>query len=215
MFISLTNQPQICNHTSGRSRHAAALARNLAVSIVLALIPLASACSGGNSGSTSNPPNFSITANPTSLQIPAGGSGYAVVSVVRRDGFTGPVTLSVPGLPTGVGASGTIVGGETTGYLTVAVDEHVVPQSWSVLALDGSANSLTSTTPISLSISAPLPTSSLSVDLVAASGGRQTAGNVVNTAVFMEPVTHTTERNLSQSVDNQAGFLPDAVPSNP
>ena len=92
------------------------LARGLCAAGMLLLIPAMNGCSS----STGGRPAYTLSASPGSLQVPAGGSGYAVVSVVRTYGFAGAVTLSIPELPAGVVASGEIPATETTGYLTIA-----------------------------------------------------------------------------------------------
>jgi hypothetical protein len=50
-------------------------------------------------------PDFSLSASPTSRSVNAGSGTTYTVSITRSGGFTGPVTLSIAGLPTG--ASGT------------------------------------------------------------------------------------------------------------
>jgi hypothetical protein len=50
-------------------------------------------------------PDFSLPASPTSRSVNAGSGTPYTVSITRSGGFTGPVTLSIAGLPTG--ASGT------------------------------------------------------------------------------------------------------------
>jgi hypothetical protein len=173
---------------------------------------LLTGCGNWDGASTPKPPSFTLAASPGSLQIPAGGSGYAVVSVVRRDGFTGPVALSVPGLPAGVVASGEILGSASTGYLTVAVDGGVSPQTWASLALDGQGATASAATPLALTVAPPLPATTLSPNLVNAPGGQQSGGQVQNTSIFQEPVTHDMGANPSGSTDNWPGFYPDADP---
>ncbi len=167
------------------------------------------------SGTPPPSPAFTIAATPGSLQIPAGGSGYAVVAVTRGNGFSGAVTLSIPGLPEGVVASGSIPDSATTGYLMVAVDADVSPQTWNNLVLDGRAGALTNATGFQLTVAAPLPAMSFPVDLVNAGGGLQTGGTWSNTALIMEPLAHVLETNVSGTLDNQTGFLLDPNPSQP
>jgi subtilase family serine protease len=49
-------------------------------------------------------PNFTLSASPSSLGIPQGGSGIAGITVAPQNGFSSKVTLSVSGLPSGVTA---------------------------------------------------------------------------------------------------------------
>lgn len=48
------------------------------------------------------PPDFSLTANPTSLTIKAGETGHATFTLTPVGGFTGTVTFSCDNLPAGV-----------------------------------------------------------------------------------------------------------------
>jgi hypothetical protein len=69
----------------------------------------------GTSGSTtrtasvsllvSPPPDFGITATPSSLTVVAGTAGTATVGVSSLNGFAGDVTLSLTGLPPSVGGA--------------------------------------------------------------------------------------------------------------
>ncbi len=54
---------------------------------------------------TVNPgPNFTLSASPSGLGIPQGGSGITAITLAPQNGFTGSVTLSLSGLPSGVTA---------------------------------------------------------------------------------------------------------------
>jgi len=205
------------DHNPSRWHTAPVCARRLCAAGILLLAAGATGCVSWNGGSTPKPPSFSVTASPSTLDIPAGGSGYSVVSITRRDGFTGAVTFAVTGLPAGVVASGSIPADASTGYLTVAVDPDVAPQSWSALAVDGKAGSLDFGTSFSLTVVAPLPESTLPTSLVSAPGGYQSGGNgtLTNFGVLMEPVAHVLASNVSGNLDNEAGFLPDADPALP
>jgi hypothetical protein len=50
-------------------------------------------------------PNFSLSANPSSLTIAQGAGGMSTINVASSGGFSGAVTYSVSGLPSGVMAS--------------------------------------------------------------------------------------------------------------
>jgi hypothetical protein len=56
-------------------------------------------------GVTNGQPDFSLSANPTSVSVTQGGSATSTITVTPISGFTGAVTFSVSGLPTGVTAS--------------------------------------------------------------------------------------------------------------
>src|SRR5208282_1750480 len=78
--------------------------------------------------------DFSLTANPTSVSIAQGGTGTSTITVVPENGFSGSVTLSASGLPSGVTAQFspnpatststltlTVSGGAATGTSTVTI----------------------------------------------------------------------------------------------
>lgn len=78
--------------------------------------PLASAAQPTYGGGTSDAfiakitmgasaPDYSVSANPASITVAAGGTGTSTVTVTPAGGFTGGVALSISGLPSGAGAS--------------------------------------------------------------------------------------------------------------
>jgi len=174
----------------------------------------ATGCGGLDSKALAGKQAFTVAVSPASLEVPAGGSGYAVVTVVRNGGFTGAVTLSMTGLPAGVGVDGAVPAGAGSGYLTMTADPSVTPQTWSSLTLTGQSGALASTAAFALTVQAPLAPSTYPMDRVDASGGTSAGGPWRNTAVFMEPVAQV-QNTGSGAFVNQAGFLPDATPSQP
>jgi hypothetical protein len=193
------------------------MAQGLCAAFLLLLSASLVGCGGSDhrTQSASTTPGFSISANPSALQVPAGGSGYAVVSVSRVNGFSGDISLSMAGLPAGVVASGTIPDGAASGRLIIAVAGAVAPQSLGNLTLDGQAGTLQRTAGFSLVVGSPLPPSNLSPDLVNASGGAQQNGATTNTALAMEPVTHDLSSDNSGATEVRHGFLPVPSPSVP
>src|SRR5205814_8238249 len=51
------------------------------------------------------PPDFRLSASPASLSVAPGGSTSYTVTITPTGGFSGPVSLSVSGLPSGASAS--------------------------------------------------------------------------------------------------------------
>jgi hypothetical protein len=74
----------------------------LLLSLLLALA-LISSCGGGSSSGTNStsPPDFSVTVSPSSAVVPPGGALLAEVSLNSQSGFTGSVSVSISGLPSG------------------------------------------------------------------------------------------------------------------
>jgi len=115
--------------------------------------------SGMITGSTTltlnvHPPAFGLTAAPNFLGINQGASGSATVSVVPQYGFTGSVSLSVSGLPTGVTASLSPVSTTGTSTLTFNVSNSAVAGT-SPITINGTSGDLNASTTLSLSIEAP------------------------------------------------------------
>jgi endoglucanase len=97
-------------------------------------------------------PGFSIAPSAASLSIAQGGSGTDTITVTDSGGFTGSVSLSVTGLPSGVTAAfGT---NPTTGasILTLTASASA-PQGSSTVIITGTSGALTpATTTIALTI---------------------------------------------------------------
>ncbi len=169
----------------------------------------------GGSGPASAAPDFTLAASVDGLQVPAGGSGFAMVSAVRSNGFTGAIELSLVGLPVGVVAIGTIEAGAGSGRLTIDVAGDAAPRTLGSLLLDGQSGALERRVGFGLTIAPPLPASNLSPDQVSASGGVQRNGSLVNIGLVMEPVSHARSTSASGALEVRDGFLPDASPSTP
>jgi len=96
-------------------------------------------------------PNFSLSASPSSLSVTQGSSGNSTITVTPSGGFTGSVTLSASGLPSGVTASfGT---NPTTGSSVVTFTaSSTATTGTSSVTITGTSGSLTHTTSISLTV---------------------------------------------------------------
>jgi len=70
-------------------------------SALLILIAGLNNCGGGSSSPRPPPPDFALSVSPTSATVPPGGVLVAQVSVTAENGFSGSVSVSVTGLPTG------------------------------------------------------------------------------------------------------------------
>jgi hypothetical protein len=95
-----TNAKQITAVYSGSERHAGSASANVTL----------------QANATSGPPDFSITANQTSLNLTAGEYGTVILTITPLNGFTQSVTMSISGLPIGTtaGFTPTIVTPTTT-----------------------------------------------------------------------------------------------------
>jgi subtilisin family serine protease len=111
------------------------------------------------------PPDFSLTATPTSRSTVAGGSVTYTVSVGAIAGFSGDVSLSLSGLTAGQAtwsfAPAAITGGAGSSQLTVTTAGTLAAGTYP-LTLGGTSGSLTHTVALTLVVTAP-PDFSLSV----------------------------------------------------
>ena len=72
-------------------------------------------------GTSSAPsPNFTLSANPTSLSIQQGGAGSATITVAPSGGFSGNVAFAATGLPAGVTAKFNPTSAKASTTLTLA-----------------------------------------------------------------------------------------------
>ncbi len=100
-------------------------------------------------------PDFSLSANPTSLTINRGASGTSAITITRTGGFTDSVTLGASGLPTGVTAS--FAPPSTTSgssVLTLSASSAATLGAASI-TVTGTGGGLTRTTPINLTVTQP------------------------------------------------------------
>ncbi len=95
--------------------------------------------------------DFSLTANPTSLSIAQGGTGTSTITVVPENGFSGSVTLSASGLPSGVTAQFSPNPATSTSTLTLTVSGGAATGT-STVTITGTSGSLTATTTIQLTV---------------------------------------------------------------
>ena len=94
---------------------------------------------------TTPTPNFLLSINPASLSIPAGASANTQLTLTPQNGFTGAVTYSVTGAPTGVT---TAFSGNT---LTITASATARAGA-STLTIAGTSGTLTRTTTLSLTV---------------------------------------------------------------
>lgn len=100
------------------------------------LLILSTACGGSDGGSgppTGPTPDFALSVAPETLTIVIGERGDLLITITRSGGFTGAVSVSVDGLPSGVqGASLTIEEGLTSGAILVSVSHSADPGVWAL-----------------------------------------------------------------------------------
>jgi regulation of enolase protein 1 (concanavalin A-like superfamily) len=96
-------------------------------------------------------PNYTLSASPNSLTIVQGSSGTSTITVSPQNGFTGKVSLSASGLPSGVTGSFNPSSAASTSTLTLTASS-VATTGTVTLTVTGKSGSLKKTTTISLTV---------------------------------------------------------------
>ncbi len=97
--------------------------------------------------------DFSLTAMPTAVTITQGNQGTSTITVNPADGFTGSVTLSTAGLPSGVTGTFTPNPATSTSTLTLAATTTAATGT-NTVTITGTSGSLTHQTTVSLTVNA-------------------------------------------------------------
>ena len=109
--------------------------------------------SGANFSAASNP-DFSLSASPSTQAVIQGNSTSYNLTVTPNNGFSGQVTLSVSGLPTGANGSFTTNPTTSTSSLSVTTGA-TTPAGNYTLTITGVSGSLTHTTTATLVVTQP------------------------------------------------------------
>jgi hypothetical protein len=104
--------------------------------------------------STTATPDFTLAATPASATVTAGNPASYTVTVTPVNGYTGSVTLSATGLPTGASAS--FSPNPTTGTSTMTVTTGgTTPAGASTITITGVDGSLAHSTTVQLTVQVP------------------------------------------------------------
>jgi hypothetical protein len=102
------------------------------------------------------PPDFTLSAAPSTLSIGQGTNGTSTVTVNPANGFTSSVALAVTStLPTGVTASFNPTSTGTTSVLTLTASGSATVGGPTTVTITGTFGSLTHTTTIALTVTPP------------------------------------------------------------
>ena len=101
-------------------------------------------------------PNFTITSAPGSATIGSASSASYTITVGAVNGFTGPVTLTASGLPSGTTATFSPATIATSGSSTMTLSTSAsTPAGTSTVTITGTAGSLTNSASVTLIVSGP------------------------------------------------------------
>jgi hypothetical protein len=150
---------------------------------------------------TNWPAGFTLTANPASLTIVQGSQETSTITIAPSTGFSGNVTLSAAGLPSGVTAAFSPSSATSSSTLTVTASATAATGTVTV-TITGKSGTLTNTTVFSLTVNPPntfsLSASPSAVTTTPGSGGTST-------------ISITPANGFSGSVTLSAGGLPSGV----
>jgi hypothetical protein len=114
------------------------------------------ACNFAISGTAPPPPDFGLTATPSSKTVTAGAAASYVATVTPSNGFTDAVAMSVTGLPAGATATfspTSIAGGSGTSTMNVATTSSTPTGSYT-LTIKGTDGALQHSVAVTLVVSA-------------------------------------------------------------
>jgi uncharacterized membrane protein len=121
-----------------------------------------------------SPPDFSLTASPSSRVIGPGPTGTSYsVTITALNGFIGGVALSLAGLPVGATGSFTPNPATTAATLNVTIDTTTPAGSY-VLTVTGTSGSLSHTTTVTLTVNGDFSLSASPSSASVTAGGRAT-----------------------------------------
>ena len=110
--------------------------------------------------STTQTPDFTVAASPSSLTIPQGSNGTSTITVSSLNGFNAATTLTASGLPTGVTAAFSTnpvtppANGNATSTLTLTASSTATTGTATV-TITGTSGSTTHTATITLTVNPP------------------------------------------------------------
>jgi subtilase family serine protease len=159
-----------------------------------------------NAWPTSAPvPDFSLSAAPGSVTIVQGGNGPTTISITPLDGFSGSVTLSASGLPSGVTAGFGTNPATIASALTLTASGTATVGTVTV-TITGTSGSLTHTTTLSLTVN-----SSSSGGTFKLSASPTAVTIAQGGAAGTSTITITPQSGFSGSVTLSASGLPSGV----
>jgi hypothetical protein len=147
-------------------------------------------------------PSFTLSATPNSVSVQAGSTATTTIQVTPQGGFSGPVTLSVTGLPAGVTGSFGATNASGASVLTLTAASSAAAASSVAATVTGKSGTLSASVPVAVTVIVP-PSFSISASpnaVTVAQGG--TAASLI---------TVTPKNGFSGKVTIAASGLPSGV----
>ena len=149
----------------------------------------------------SSGPNFGLSTSPSSLTLTQGSSGTSTITVTPQNGFSGSVSLSASGLPSGVTASFSPNPASSASTLTLTASSTATIGTVTV-TITGTSGSLTNTTSTALTVN-PVGNYTLSASPSSLSITQGAAGT--------STITVTPQNGFNAGVSLSASGLPSGV----
>jgi len=147
-------------------------------------------------------PSFTMAASPSSLSVKQGASGTSTITVTPANGFTGSVTLTASGLPSGVTASFGANPTTGTSVLMLAASSSATAGS-STVTITGTSGSLKASTMVALTVTSNSPSFTLSASPSSLSVKQGASGT--------STITVTPANGFTGSITLAASVLPSGV----
>jgi len=148
-------------------------------------------------------PGFTLAPSPASVTVLQGSSGTSTITVSGVGGFTGGVTLTASGLPSGVTAGFATNPATSSSVLTLTASSTATLGGPVTVTINGTSGSLTGSTTVALTVKAP-PSFTLS-------SGVTSLAVVQGAAALPDTITITRANGFSGSVMLSASGLPSGV----
>jgi Abnormal spindle-like microcephaly-assoc'd, ASPM-SPD-2-Hydin len=155
---------------------------------------------------------FSLSASPNSVSVAQGSSGTSTITVIPQSGFTGGVTLSASGLPSGVTAGFSPNPTTTTSTLTLTASATAALGT-STATITGTSGSLTATTTVSLTVTSGGGGPTVTVSPTSLAWGNVVVG--VTSAAKSVTLTNTGSTTLNISSIATSGDFAQAASTKP
>src|SRR5207245_2065555 len=130
---------------------ASSTAPTLSLPVALPILATATFDSVSVSSIVAPPPTYTLSASPSSLSIPQGTSGASTITVTPQNGFSGSVSLSASGQPSGVTASFGTNPATASSTLTLTASSTATTGTFAVV-VTGTSGNLTNSTTVSLTV---------------------------------------------------------------
>ncbi|MGA2004482.1 MAG: FG-GAP repeat protein [Terriglobales bacterium] len=161
---------------------------------------------GSNSGQGagyvfgSSAPSFTLTASPNSLSVAQGSQGTSTITITPENGFSGSVSFSASGLPSGVTAAFDPNPATSTSTLTLTASGTATTGTATVTVI-GTSGNLTQNTTLMLTVMGPSYALTASPNSLSVAQGSQGTSTI----------TITPENGFSGSVSFSSSGLPSGV----